>query len=161
ALREALAIEPVGDAATECRRLLVEADRAHGKGDGLRRSLGELAAHDPDPAVARASRLELARIEEKEQRPADAIKVHEEQLAVTPGDGEALTSAARLLAALGNPLEAVTKLEAGSRAVESADAAKAAAFSREAARILEKEARTGSQAPAEGVGWEVRAREAW
>ncbi|MEZ0228509.1 MAG: tetratricopeptide repeat protein, partial [Planctomycetota bacterium] len=153
-LREALSIDPSGEGADGARRLLVEADRAHGKGDALRRSLGDLAAKDPDLGVARSARLELARIHEKEQRPAEAIKILEEQLALTPADDEALPHAARLLAALGQPLEAVEKLDLASRSIEHEEPLKASTFAKEQARILEKEAATDATL-------EVRAREAW
>lgn len=157
ALREALSIEPSGEGADAARRLLVDADRAHGKGDALRRSLTDLASNDPDPAFARSARLELARIEEKEQRPAEAIKILEEQLALTPADDEALPHAARLLAALGQPLEAADKLELASRSLEHEEPLKASSFAKEAARILEKEA----AANGDETSLLARARDAW
>jgi tetratricopeptide (TPR) repeat protein len=160
ALREAIALEPESEGTTEARRKLVDADRAHGKGDALRGSLTELAARDPDPAVARSARLELAKLEEKDQRPAEAIKVLEDQLALTPADEEALPHVGRLLAALGHPLEAVEKLEVASRSVESEDPLKAAGFAREAARILEKEA-THSPDPTDGPSFLLRAKQSW
>ncbi|HZU96385.1 MAG TPA: hypothetical protein VFF73_06830, partial [Planctomycetota bacterium] len=156
AFRESLSIEPNGDGADQARRSLVDADRAHGKGDALRRSLADLAAKDPDPAIARGARLELARIEEKEQRPAEAIKVLEAQLALTPADEEALPHAARLLAALGHPLDAVEKLEVASQSLEHEDKQKSSTFAKEAARILEKEARSGND-----EALVTRARDAW
>ena len=179
ALREALALEPDGAVSVEARRRLVEAARKRGDVEGLRRALSDLASRDPEAGPARAARIELARLEEKEQRPADALRVLEEQLALAPADEDALPHAARLLAALGLPLEAAERLEVASRSLESEDPARAAAFARDEARILEREAQTrapkrepmreGELAaappanvdPDSAAAFEVRARFAW
>lgn len=179
ALREAIALDPDGAVAVESRRRIVDAARKKGDVEGLRRALADVGSRDPEAAPARAARLELARLEEKEHRPADALKVLEEQLALAPADEEALPHAARLLAALGLPLEAAERLEVASRSLESQDAVRAASFARDEARILEREAQSRGarrEPPAQGEflppppakldpeafqAFEVRARQAW